>query len=399
MPQLMRIHAANMFLLPIFSYVQRIIMLPVRVVRDKSNKLLRFITPLTFCTLDVFCHLNDIAKTRIRLRDIMIENIAALSSTVCKLHHQDITLLVRQNGPANLDNPCPIQHASVAYLLFHHISGATVEVLFDERQLQCGQRGLHRAFYNFMISKDHTKVRDYVRGRIRDKGLQDTAINNLGRLPTTTPESHRYFLLCHLLNGVTTSVRRRYNGEHTSACTFCKMSGGDTRQHWTHCPVLQRCAGNIYPNVDVLSNLSPDGLYLQVRMEGGTLQHVAAFWHGVWRCRNVVMRGYDFHNEEDLINHIRHLCEDPWICGDPARADRATRRRARIRPPECLSQHIVYNSDGASRTEPNADTRLGSCGVIVRAYGEVAGRYAEYLGDVTKNVAEYTGSIRESNGR
>ena len=46
MSQLMRIHAAN---IPILSYVQRIIMLPVRVVRDKSNKLLRFITPLTFC--------------------------------------------------------------------------------------------------------------------------------------------------------------------------------------------------------------------------------------------------------------------------------------------------------------------------------------------------------------
>ena len=104
---------------------------------------------------------------------------------MCKLNHQDATLLVRQNGPVNLDNPCPIQHGSVAYLLFHHIGGATVEALFDERQLQCGQRELHRAFYNFMISKDHTKVRDYVCGRIRDKGLQDTeAIDNLRRLPT-----------------------------------------------------------------------------------------------------------------------------------------------------------------------------------------------------------------------
>ena len=84
-------------------------MLPVRVVRDISNKLLRFITQFTFCTLDVFCHLNDIAKMRTQLRDIMIENIAALLSTVCKLHHQDTTLLVRQNGPLNLDNPYPIQ--------------------------------------------------------------------------------------------------------------------------------------------------------------------------------------------------------------------------------------------------------------------------------------------------
>ena len=111
----------------------------------------------------------------------------------------------------------------------------------------------------------------------------------------------------------------------------------------------------------------------------------------VWRCRCIRVRGFNHAGSDDFTRHLRQLVEDPWIKGDQT-STKSERRAARMQPPPAMPNYIVYNSDGASRSPPNAD-RVGSLGACLRVNDQILARFASYLGNVTNNIAEYEGAL------
>ena len=115
--------------------------------------------------------------------------------------------------------------------------------------------------------------------------------------------------------------------------------------------------------------------------------------HAVWRSRCALVRGFSYHNEADFIQHVRTLIEDPWLNGSPICKSKAERRQERLAIPDPLPGWGVYQSDGASRKQPDGSF-LASCGCVIHVNMRVLGSYAEYLGDESNNVAEYYGVLR-----
>ena len=133
-------------------------------------------------------------------------------------------------------------------------------------------------------------------------------------------------------------------------------------------------------------------MMLQRDADGIELQRVVRFWCATWKVRNVLVRGFVHDDGNDLLHHFINIIDDPWLIGHPEARTRAERRQNRMRPPKPLPEWSVYNTDGASRAQPD-DSRKASLGAQLAVDDVVIARYAVYLGDYTNNVAEYQGVI------
>ena len=118
-----------MLLFPLFSYVNRIVVLPEHVVSDVSNAALRFLTPAPYCKLHVFAHLKRIWRIPTQVKDIRLDNVAGILSNAWRLHnsHGSWSLHVSrwaaqqqsvQTPWTSLSSPNIISHIAVAYLFF-----------------------------------------------------------------------------------------------------------------------------------------------------------------------------------------------------------------------------------------------------------------------------------------
>ena len=128
--------------------------------------------------------------------------------------------------------------------------------------------------------------------------------------------------------------------------------------------------------------------HLQVPLDGRKL---LAFMHAIWRCRCVILRGYEFDYYPDLINHFRSIVEDPWLHGDLAVLSRAERRSRRSAAPSHPRETYIYFFDGASRQSNGA--RSASFGALLRFSNVVIARVAVFLDDATNNDVEYQGAL------
>eukprot|EP00973_Karenia_brevis_P022450 3091371-Karenia_brevis.AAC.1 len=86
----MRIMTANIYILPVLSYICRIVLLPPDILRHIEHSLLRFLTPVPFCRLQMFTQMQPLLRTRLQLRDVHLDNIAAVLANACCLHGMGI---------------------------------------------------------------------------------------------------------------------------------------------------------------------------------------------------------------------------------------------------------------------------------------------------------------------
>lgn len=406
----MRLLVVNCFLYPLFSYVGRVMLFPADLIRIIVARVARFVTPIPFCRLEVFTHLRGLLRVRAELRDFQLDNIAAILATAWRLHESGALqastyaawLNMRQPNqidgahPGFLTTIRPLNHISVAYNLFRQITGNTMDY-YCQRWRRGGNKiaNLHARLYKQLLSSERCQVDSYVCSRVRARGLDaDAALANLRRLPSCIPDAQRLLLFRNLLNGLHTSRRLRFrHTDHVEPCVFCAEAQGDTQYHWVVCPTLRAAAVAIY-GVDVGSSLvHVNSLMLQVPMQGTQLQRVAAFWFAIWRSRGVLMRNLTYASAEDFLIHLRTLIDDPWLTGNPYIQSKSERRRTRLNTPAALHEHVVYNSDGASRGNGD-EARQASCGAVLQHRGIILAALGVYLGDTTNNVAEYDGVLR-----
>ena len=386
------------------------LLFPADLIRIVVARVARFVAPVPFCRLGVFTQLRGLLRVRMQLRDFQLDNVAAILATAWRLHEsgafQASTYTawldtVQSNHPADvrsgfLSTVRPLNHISVAYNLFRHITGNTMDYYCQKWQRDGnGIANLHGRLYRELASSERCQIDSYICSRLRARGLDaEAALTNLRRLPTSVPDAHRLFLFRNLLNGLQTSRRLRFrHAVEAEPCAFCAEPHGDTQYHWVVCPTLREAATAIYGAEEGAVLVNADALMLQAHMQGTQLQRVAAFWYAIWRSRGVLLRNLTFASAADFVTHLRTLIEDPWLTGNPYVQCKSERRRARMNVPVALDEHAVYNSDGASRGNGD-EPRVASCGVVLQYRGVIVAALGVYLGDTTNNVAEYDGVLR-----
>jgi ribonuclease HI len=173
-------------------------------------------------------------------------------------------------------------------------------------------------------------------------------------------------------------------------CPFCGLGSGDDRRHWVNCSVLKHIFNELYEGSTALV-MDQESFHLQVPLDGRELQQFFAFMHAIWRCRCVILRGYEFNYLQDLVDHFRSIVEDPWLHGNPVVLSRVERRTLRSIAPSLPSDTYIYFFDGASRNQEG--TRSASFGALLRYNNIVIARVAVFLNDATNNEAEYQGAL------
>lgn len=133
-------------------------------------------------------------------------------------------------------------------------------------------------------------------------------------------------------------------------------------------------------------------LCLRVPLGGDSLQTIGAFWHVLLKAQGAMRRGLTFHSVDGLCRYVFRTMQHPWLLAGFPSLTKRERRSQRLRPPSpILADEVLYRSDGASRNGSDNIGRDGSCAAVRWENGVLSGRHAEQLGDVTVNVAEYSG--------
>ena len=403
----MRVLIANTFLLPVFSYVGRIIFIPVGIRNEVSKVVLRFVSPAPFCKLSVFAQLRQIFKIPMEIKDLLFDNIAGLLATAFRLQ-QDRNRWGRlmseldhvMTWSSDEGSACPMSSVASAYVLFRSQVGESFDS-FSNRFVPLSADGhskakLHAAAYRALMRSDTDRVRDELRQRFQQKGLDAERIfANLKRMPSSMPAGHLLYLFRLLLNGLPTSRRMRFvSGEPEKHCCFCGSQFSDSQHHWAQCSTLRNVCARVYGQGFDQRIVNANAMMLQYDYDGHALHQIVRFWLATWKIRNVLVRGFEHHDENDLVHHFLCVIDDPWLVGHPEARSRADRRRSRVRPPQALPGWHVYNSDGASRSHSEMP-RQASLGAELSIDGAVVARLGIFLGDCTNNVAEYNG-IKEA---
>ena len=401
----MRVLVANTFLIPLFSYVTRIVLIPTDLRQTISNAILRFVSPVPMCKLLVFSHLRTIFKVPLEVKDLLLSNVAALLSTAFRLqcdrkpwgrlmHEWDHV----QTWGGDPYPGCPMTSVASAYVFFRSKVGETFDS-FTGRMLRRASDGnanvnVHVATYRALLKADECTVRDELGRRFHSKGLDgDKVFTNMKRMPSSTPAGHALFMFRVLLNGLPTSRRTRFfSSEPVKNCCFCEAPEGDSQHHWAVCSKLRFICARLYENHDIDNVVSLSALMLQIDFDGEQLQRVVAFWCAVWKVRNVIVHGLKHTDDNDLLHHFMNIIADPWLIGHPEMRSRAERRQKRMRAPQMLRDWWVYNSDGGARSQPDASYKA-SYGVQLSVNEAVVAKVAVYIGDRTNNVAEYRGVL------
>ena len=114
------------------------------------------------------------------------------------------------------------------------------------------------------------------------------------------------------MNGLATSRRMRHvTGNAVYTCPFCGQADADDAEHWPLCVALRDCVAAIYSSQAAWRIFNAETCHLQVPLQGTDLQHLCAILHAIWRCRCVIVQGYQFWSGQDMAYHMQTLIEDP----------------------------------------------------------------------------------------
>ncbi len=407
----MRILAMNTFMLPIFSYIERLVLLPPDALREISHTALRFVTPVPFCSHRVLVHCHSIFGVNACLRDPCLDNLAALLSTGLRLQAKGAltaemldrwvsdygAVMADDMVPQSvwLERPGPIAHMVVAHSTFRRLVGKTPEAylgLDASRSASSDSKKLHCKLYGALVNAGAEYAAADVKQRFLDKGWDANQIlANLAKLPYAIPQAHRITFMKFILNGLPTSRRMRHvNGGSVEPCPFCSQEGSDDVDHWLQCRTVREIYPNLHPEIGSVP-LHSDVYHLTVPLGGRQLQLLFAIVYAIWRCRCACARALHFASIADLGAHMKALIDDPWLRCASAQKTRRQRRAMRALPPRMPFGCCIYNCDGASRTR--GGERNASAAAVLRVNGLVVARCALCLGDATNNEAEYTAAL------
>jgi len=419
----LRVVVSNVFLIPIFSYICRLFVMPPTTRKYVENRLLSFITPVPFAKLGFFTQLRALYGIRTCLVDLRNSNCVAIVATIRRNHANMATLVHalqrRQRGerfPAGALQATP--HPVDAWLeAAGHYEDVVGEHVGDVLTRRLGQRGLPSCgagglwppgqpmyiwLYQALQEAAGPLWEAYLADRVSRKGWDGWAtvrgVKALGRVPSISP-AQRWTLLKIHLNGVPTTWRfhRARVVQSVAACTLCGRADGDSVPHLFSCNAFMIAYDRLCREV----RPRPPGwalreLFFQGTQDGSSLRWYVAVSTAALAIRRKAREGFDLGGTAGYANALRRFTECPWLLGDNgATLTRSARRKTRVvAPPPTPPEAVLYRSDGASRGQGAQGVGEAGWGVAVweppHQHSPTATARGA-LGRASNNVAEYTG--------
>ena len=194
--------------------------MPQSLLSDVQNKVLRFLSPVTWTRLGIFAHLQSIYGIRVRLLDLRFMNVAMIlaaysgQSEVADSVIDSVQLARLQSNRhgANIRNRFssrrPADNYVRAYQFFRIVAGCfpdsmIADVRYGTNSAQLGRQSVVRHLYRAMLARDTSGWREYLRQRLRARGWDcDLCLQGLFTLPGSVSQAHRWQLLRLHLNGI-----------------------------------------------------------------------------------------------------------------------------------------------------------------------------------------------------
>lgn len=392
----MRILTCNVYLTPLFSYIGRILFFADGACDRVSRVLRNFVMKVPVVKFEFLSYLPQFLGIRAQLRNVRQMNVAGLIANALKLERQGNILWDESDAITHMAHPMRIRaHFVQAFSFYFHKVGQTLSDTLSRRRGRGRVLKIHRAVQQNLLRAGEAAMGEYFDQRLRRRNLNPVAARrNLQRMPSSTPQHHRWAAFKVIFNAVGTARRHRFFRQaEIQTCVFCS-TGEDSLEHFSQCGVLQDAFGEIVAQIGLPLTWGPELLFLQADLDGGGLQTTLAFTEAVLRVRKILHQGRRFYSRRDLIDHLLALVQHPWLqCCQPSRS-RRERRAARARPPEDLAPNVVlYRSDGAARGQGASDSNEASFAAVRFDNGQPVGWLAQRLGDVSNNIAEYEGLL------
>ena len=167
----------------------------------------------------------------------------------------------------------PFSNFAPGYAIFNRVTGKSVETVVSSTR---HVKQIHAKIYAELLKQALPQDRQYLEQRFERRGLQWTRCeDNLHRLPSAVPNSHRVTLMRFLMNGmVTTSRRRFWNVWQIANFAFCSARSADTIQHWLECDTLRAFIPTIMSEFAVEEAFTFEHFHLQTDLQGSALQNV-----------------------------------------------------------------------------------------------------------------------------
>ena len=399
----LRIVVVNVFLYPLFSYPNRHFFMPVSVLKDVERKVLGFLTPVCWSKLGLFTSIGSLYGLKVRLADLRLTNVASLLST------HEAWSDIREGNAASLSRwrrRCsalqnPAVSWKIAFDFFFKSTGGTYQqslaTASARRSIVHPFRVLHKA----LVESELPRWSNYLKHRVAAKGwCGELLLRGLRRLPRSTPQAHRWFLLKMHLNAPLCAGRAVSAGVAVDdiLCSFCR-SAEDNVAHVSSCPAVMAA----YDGVAGLAALPPlmdarPSLMLQGDQDGATVAAVVAVFAAVWDVRAMCRRGVACGGVPELTGLLWRSVQCPWLMRCCPTQGKRERRAARVREPDATPGVSIYRSDGASRGQGGVQESMAGWGAAFwsptaegRGIGPPHATAREFLGDATNNVAEYAG--------
>ena len=215
-----RIMVVNVFLWSLFSFQNRHFFMPRPLLQQLQTQALRFLTPVTWCSLGFFAHLRSVYGIRVQLTDLRLSNVAQLISSYCS--HTEIIECTSnalqmaadrlQTGVAlRPDLVHPADSFACAREFFCVTTGSLPEAFgacLQPAQAASTTPDFFRKLYRAVLAKEQTYWEGYLEVRLGARGWDpDLCVTGLRSLPRSVPQGHRWHLLRLHLNGHYSSSR------------------------------------------------------------------------------------------------------------------------------------------------------------------------------------------------
>ena len=400
-----RLVVINVFLLPLFSYLNRQFFMPSGLLRNVEGKMLAFLTPVSWSKLGMFSAVGKVYGLQVSLRDLRLANVASVLATyeaLPDLEEGTATVLARwRRRHTQLANPAISW--KVAFDFYVATTGVSYKSTLNASFMRTdGQQKPFRALYRQLADSELPRWRDYLKQRVMAKGWDgDLLLRGLRRLPRSLSQAHRWFLLKLHLNAPVTSARMAVAGVAIEdvSCAFCR-TGDDSVGHISRCPAVLAA----YDAVSGVTLLPPlldarSSLMLQEDWDGATVAGIIAVFSIVWDIRSMCRRGVSYGDHDGLVDLVWTCVQCPWLARCCPTRTKRQRRGQRVREPDVMPCVVIYRSDGASRGQGRAHETIAGWGAAVwsatesgRGSGPPFAVARGFLGNnVSNNVAEYEG--------
>ena len=399
-----RIMVVNVFLWSLFSFQNRHLFMPRPLLQQLQAQALRFLTPVTWCSLGFFAHLRSVYGIRVQLTDLRLSNVAQLISSYCS--HTEIiectsnalqmTADRLQMGVAlRPDLVRPADSFACAREFFCVTTGSLPEAFgacLQPAQAASTTPDLFRKLYRAMLAKDQTYWEGYLEVRLGARGWDpDLCVTGLRSLPRSVPQGHRWHLLRLHLNGHYSSSRVQAAGvtQNEGRCCFCHR-GPDSVSHVLECPCVVTALEGLAAIVPVAGHITLSDLFFQHHADGAARAYMVAAFASIWAARFKHAASPEPVPPDVLASLIQKSLQCPWVENFLPTTTHKDRRAARVLPPPPVPGAYIFRSDGASRKSQHRAAGWGA------AYwspdGILLGTARGYLGTaVSNNVAEYCG--------